>query len=170
MNHLPGLALILFAVLPTWAQPPTGAPSTGPRVEVVLPEPAALRYARPGADRAAILAELGLALERAVQPRVPTDGALRITILTVDMAGRYEPWHPPQLAGVRIVRDVYSPSIDLEFALADAAGVLRRQGRRILRDPSGALLGTRDLPADPLRFEKLLLRNWAEREFPADPR
>jgi hypothetical protein len=60
---------------------------------------------------------------------------------------------------------VYSPRIELEFTLADAAGSITRQGRRRLQDPSGALLGQPDLPADPLRYEKRLLRDWVDREF-----
>jgi hypothetical protein len=166
---MPGLALTaaLFFALSSGAFPGTDSAHPAARVEVVLPEPAALRYAGAGADRAALLADLGLALEQAVRPRLPAGSALRVAILSVDLAGRFEPWLHPQLAGVRIVRDVYSPSIELEFTFTDAAGAVRRDGRRTLRDPSGAILGTPDLPADPLRFEKLLLRNWVEREFSA---
>jgi hypothetical protein len=160
MDRLSGFALIaVLSGLPAWASPGAAPLNPDARVEVVLPEPAALRYARAGADRAAMLAELGLALERAVLPRIPAGSTLRVAILSVDLAGRFEPWLHPQLAGVRIVRDVYSPSIDLEFTFTDAAGAVSRDGRRTLRDPSGAILGTPDLPADPLRFEKLLLRN-----------
>jgi hypothetical protein len=135
------------------------------QVEVVLPGPDALRDAAPGADRAALLADLGRDLERSARSRAPAGGTLRITLVGVDLAGRFEPWHGPQLANVRIIRNVYSPSIDLEFELADAGGQVVKAGRRVLRDPSGALLGTPDLPADPLRFEKLLLREWLDREF-----
>ena len=168
MDRLSGLALLALLCLPAvgaHAEADLARPAA--QVEVVLPQPGALRYAAAGADRAALLGDLGLDLERAVRPRLPAGSSLRVAILAVDLAGRYEPWHPPQLAGVRIVRDVYSPSIDLEFTLTDAAGAVSKGGRRTLRDPSGAILGTPDLPADPLRFEKLLLRNWVEREFPA---
>jgi hypothetical protein len=82
------------------------------------------------------------------------------------MAGEYEPWRP-RAYGVRIVRDVYPPRIDLRFRLAAADGSLLKEGECKLRDPAfmaTALLYFRD---DPLRYEKALLDDWLERELSA---
>lgn len=166
MRRSSGLALFaLLSALPTGAYPGTEPAAPTTQVKVDLPPTDALAYAGAGSDRAALLADLARDLERAVRPRLPAGSTLKIALLTVDLAGRFEPWHGPQLAGVRIVRNVYSPRIELEFSLADAAGSITRQGRRRLQDPSGALLGQPDLPADPLRYEKRLLRDWVDREF-----
>jgi len=137
------------------------------QVVVAVPKPDAVEYAAPGTNRKALFAELAGSLQRSAAPRLPPGSTLRVTLLEVDLAGRYEPWRAPALAETRIVRDVYSPRVKLAFALTDAGGRLLREGERTLRDPSGAILGTPDLPADPLRFEKRLLEDWVEREFPA---
>lgn len=121
-------------------------------------------YAVHAAVRAAYLDDLRRYLAgRAGRALLPGQ-TLRVAITNIDMAGGFEPWR--QSAGnVRIIRDVYPPRIDLTFELIDAGGTIVREGERKLRDLTFLMTSTlRSI--DPLRYEKALLDDWVEREFP----
>ena len=96
---------------------------------------------------------------------LPKDTRLAVTITDVDMAGEFRPVGGSLNTGdIRIVRDIYPPRVDLEFRLLRADGTVEREGRRELRDQmflTGASPGQSDL----LRYEKILLDRWLEREF-----
>lgn len=139
-------------------------------MEVVVHGPADVDYARPAPSQSALLDALARNVRQVAAPRVPAGSTLTVTVLGLDLAGRFESWREPQLASVRIVRNVYSPRVELRFTLAAADGRIGRQGHRVLSDPSGAVLGAPDLPIGELRYEKRLLRDWIEREFPAPGR
>lgn len=99
---------------------------------------------------------------------MPADQALDITVTDVDLAGAFEPWQPISRE-VRIVKDIYPPRIDLRFRLTRADGSLVKEGTRTLRDP-GFLMGTKGFSGDALRYEKVMLDEWMEREFGAPER
>jgi Protein of unknown function (DUF3016) len=96
---------------------------------------------------------------------VPDGAVLEITVTDVDMAGEFETWRGPQACSVRVMLDLYAPRIRLEFRLTDRDGNAASSGQRDLRDPlylTRAVL----LATDPLRYEKDLLLEWFQREFP----
>ena len=99
---------------------------------------------------------------------LPADETLAITVTDVDLAGAYEPWQPVSRE-VRIVKDIYPPRIDLRFRLTRADGALVKEGERSLRDP-GFLTGTKGFSGDALRYEKVMLDEWMEKEFGAPQR
>jgi hypothetical protein len=68
---------------------------------------------------------------------------------------------------VRIVRDLYPPRIDLSFTLTDADGTMIKTGERKLRDLAFMTPMRVTYCNDPLRYEKKLLAEWLDREFPA---
>ncbi|MBK8162251.1 MAG: DUF3016 domain-containing protein [Gammaproteobacteria bacterium] len=90
---------------------------------------------------------------------------LTINITDIDMAGGYEPWHGPQFSDIRAMRDVYPPRIDLAFTLTDADGDVIASGERRRRDVSYLMTTVSRIDADPLVYEKLLVREWLWREF-----
>jgi Protein of unknown function (DUF3016) len=95
---------------------------------------------------------------------LPADQKLFISVTDVDLAGSYEPW---QLYSreVRIVREIYPPRIDLKFRLVAADGKVVKEGERSLRDNgfmSGPSFG---YGGDNLRYEKVMLDAWFEKEF-----
>ena len=90
--------------------------------------------------------------------------SLHVDITNVRLAGAYEPWRGPEWSYVRIMRDIYSPRIDLNFRLVDQDGNVLREGKRVLRDP--AYLNDVSLPAATgasLHYDKALLRRWLRR-------
>ena len=96
---------------------------------------------------------------------VPEGGALSITITDVDMAGEFETWRGPQACSVRVMLDLYAPRIRLDFRLTDRDGKVLSAGPRELRDPLYLTRAVR-LSTDPLRYEKNLVQDWFQREFP----
>jgi hypothetical protein len=115
--------------------------------------------------RAAALEAIGEYLQREASGRLSTDEALAVTVTRFDRAGQEEPGLGPKFSSVRIVRDLFPPRIDLRFALSDGRGAVRREGERTLRDLN-FLLNARVNPDDPLRYEKALIDDWLDREFP----
>jgi hypothetical protein len=95
---------------------------------------------------------------------IPANFKLLITIMDVDQAGDFEPWHGPSYDQIRIVKDVYPPRIALVFRVLDPEGNVVREGTRELRDPGfmSRLVLDRN---DPLRYEKELIDAWLRQEF-----
>ncbi|HEY6985012.1 MAG TPA: DUF3016 domain-containing protein [Rhodanobacteraceae bacterium] len=96
---------------------------------------------------------------------LPQDERLTVTFTNVQLAGSYEPWRGPRWDDVRIVKDIYSPRIDLTFTLTGAGGTVVKEGDRKLRDPSFMQRGILN-QNDPLRYEKRMLDDWLRSEFP----
>ena len=102
----------------------------------------------------------------AAAKRLPEGDRLEVTITDIGRAGRYEPWHGVRMQDVRIMRDIYPPSMKLEFRQYGADGRLVAEGARELRD-MGYLMGAGTLSGsnDSLRFEKRMIDDWARTEF-----
>ena len=174
-SGLPGLAMAGVAALVLGAcaiQAPSMRTEPGKdvsvQVEYIQPERFTdIGETFPGGTkrRDANLDELRRHIERRAQ-RVLGDGQrLQVSITDIDLAGKTEPWHP-RMPDTRIVRDVYPPRIDLRFTLTDAEGKVLSSGERHLRDFMFMSSG-RGHSSDPLRYEKVLLDDWIEREFGA---
>ena len=80
--------------------------------------------------RAAALENIRKYLQHEASLRLPADETLVVTLTRFERAGQEEPGLGPKFSGVRIVRDLFPPRIDLRFALSDARGALRREGER----------------------------------------
>lgn len=96
---------------------------------------------------------------------VPEGQKLSITFTDIDLAGEFEGWRGPEFMDVRIVKDIYSPKMNLEFKLTSADGTVLKEGKRQLRDLAFMMKISikRD---DERRFEKALLDDWLEHDFP----
>jgi Protein of unknown function (DUF3016) len=114
-------------------------------------------------------------LARHLQERAPaflrTGQHLTVTFNDIDLAGDFPPDPPAGRNGVRIIRDLYCPRLDLYFALYNAKGRLIKDGARVLQD-----LNFQSNPVEvmtsqnePLAYDKKLLTDWLENEFPAAP-
>jgi hypothetical protein len=144
--------------------------SKGLRVDVVFFEPKHFTDVADSpahgteAGREATLTELRRCLVRSAGRHVEAGQKLTITITDVNLAGEFEPWHGAGWSDVRIVKDIYPPSIELAFQLKDAEGNILKSGKRTLRDLAFMMkLSIND--RDPLRHEKALLEDWVDAEF-----
>jgi hypothetical protein len=95
---------------------------------------------------------------------LPADEKLIMKFTDVDLAGAFEPW---QLYSreVRIVKEIYPPKFDFSFKLVRADGSVVKEGVRSIRDPGFMTGPSMGYGNDNLRFEKVMLDEWLEKEF-----
>lgn len=112
----------------------------------------------------ALVDELRRWIEHQAPRYLPAGSKLTVTVTDVDMAGEFEPWHRASASDIRVVREIYPSRVSLAFSLADDTGKVVREGERKLVSAflfNGSLHGG----DGPLRYEKVLLRDWLSREF-----
>lgn len=95
---------------------------------------------------------------------LPPGEQLRVHINDVKLAGAFEPWHRPGLDDVRILKDIYPPTMDLHYTLLAADGATIREGDARLRDISYLQRAVANT-TDPLRFDKRMIDEWLRKEF-----
>lgn len=111
--------------------------------------------AKPGGGA---LRELALHLERLGETRLPADRTLKVEVLNVDLAGRFEPWRATAY-DVRIMREATWPRVALRYVLEQDGRELAR-GEETLSDLNYLDRPAGRLARDPLRFEKAMLDDW----------
>ena len=99
--------------------------------------------------------------------RLPPQQMLRIEILDVDLAGRYEPWRV-QAQTVRIMTDTTWPRLRLRYII-EQAGRTIAAGEEEVADPSYLTRSRQAQRSDPLWFERVMLTEWFKRRFDAPP-
>lgn len=113
------------------------------------------------------VAQLAEHLRDEASRRLPAGERMDVTITDIARAGRYEPGRGIHLDSVRIMREVYPPSITLTFRRYGADGQLIGEGERKLRD-SMYLSGSSIINSnDSLRYEKKMLDDWLRDELGA---
>ncbi|MEC5386195.1 DUF3016 domain-containing protein [Uliginosibacterium sp. H3] len=126
----------------------------------------------PAGRRDAMLTELGKYAQQAVAPRLPAGQTLQIDVLDLKRAGssaRNARGTPGGAGDIRVIRETDPPRIDLSFRLLDASGGVVRTETRKLRDMNYLSYGDFG-DSDPLRYEKRLLDDWVDRDFPKQKR
>jgi hypothetical protein len=116
---------------------------------------------RVGADAPA-LRGLREHLER-LGGRLPPGRTLRIEILDVDLAGRYEPWRA-QAQTVRFMTETTWPRIRLRFRYGQGDQAMAT-GEEVVADPAYLTRSRQADRSDPLWYERTMLTDWFERRF-----
>jgi len=116
-------------------------------------------------NRIDYLAQLEAYLIKHGQAVLNPGQSLHVNITDIRLAGAYEPWRGPQWSYVRIMRDIYSPRIDLNFRLVDQDGNVLREGKRVLRDLDylHSSVSAAAAAGAPLYYDKAPLRRWLSR-------
>lgn len=173
MKTQSAVAALLLAVVSAPVMPAESAVSAeaGARVEVTFVNPEKFTDVKDSSfgterEREDILALLKEYLVERGAKLLPEGQRLSVTITDVDMAGDFEPWRGPKFNDVRIVKDIYPPSIHLGFKVTDASGAVVKEGAQKLRDLTFQMSATPAFSSDSLRYEKALLDNWLRSEFP----
>lgn len=103
-------------------------------------------------------------LIRKATPMLEPGQHLSITFTNIDLAGGFEPWRGPRMAGVRIMSRMYPPRFDFTFKLTDADGRVVREGTRKLTNLTYLMdQAARPGDSDPLRYDKGMLEQWLRR-------
>lgn len=109
--------------------------------------------------------ELAEHLRKEATTRLPEGERMEVTITDIDRAGKYEPGRGIQFDSVRIMREIYPPTIELSFTRYAADGSVLAEGERRLRDTmylSNISIAGRN---ESLRYEKQLLDEWLRDEL-----
>lgn len=111
------------------------------------------------------LTELARHMQRRGSRVIGAGQHLDVTITDIRRAGACEPWRGPQWDDVRVIKNIYSPRINLRYTLTTADGKLVRSGEATLRDAAFLSRATATRDDDPLRYEKRMLDSWLRHEF-----
>lgn len=151
------------------AESPRALPESGP-VSVHWNDPSTFTELRHRGNRRIAsdgnwLQELAQYMRKRAQKQLTPGERLDLTIVDVDLAGEFEPWHGFAMQDTRIVRDLYPPRITMQYRRYDAGGVIVAEGERKLTDPAFMLGASPSNDTDPLRYEKRLIDYWLRREL-----
>ena len=144
-------------------------PKAASRAEVSFTDPEKFTDAADGQRGSSFglesnLEELKTHLMDRANLHVPEGQKLVVTITDVDLAGEIEPWRSPQMQDVRIIKEIYTPKIDLSYKLLDASGAVVKEGTRQLRDLTFTM-NINPNRNDRRVYEKALLDDWLRSEF-----
>jgi len=99
---------------------------------------------------------------------LPADQVLKIEVLDIDLAGRYEPGRPFAY-DVRVMRETEWPRIKLRYTLQNKAGTVLAQGEETLRDQNYLHHVSNYRAPDDLRYEKAMLDDWFQARLASRP-
>lgn len=108
---------------------------------------------------------LGDSLSKSAERILPAGQRLRVHVDDISLAGRFEPFYRPGQQDARILKEVYSPWMNLHFVLLAADGTTLREGDAKLRDGAYLRRSVPRDPTDPLRYDKRMIDDWLQREF-----
>lgn len=103
---------------------------------------------------------LGACIKSEAAEAMGSDRTLEVRILDLDLAGHVRFDYARMGAGVRVMKEAYPPSIDIEYSVKDADGKLKCSGRDKLTDPMFLSPGVRPLKSENLYYEKRLIKKW----------
>src|SRR5688500_5314047 len=97
--------------------------------------------------------------------KLPADQTLHVTVHDVNLAGDVEYFHPGYPFGLRVIRSIDFPTIDLSYELMDANKAVIQSGTEQIKDLGfrNAMMNT--LQHDPFKYENQLIEDWYETEF-----
>lgn len=108
---------------------------------------------------------LAAAFEDAAADHLPEDQTLQLTITDVDLAGDVEYFFLDFPAGIRVMRDVYFPSISFEWELHSADGAMLDSGSENIKDMGYRFSGVTFLNNPPFNYERRLIHDWISDTF-----
>lgn len=140
-----------------------GAAQAGVKVNFVQPERFSDRDFRSAAERDGILKEFERHFQRLAERHLKDGQSLRIDVLDIRLAGRYEPWQR-RFHDVRILRDTTPPRFKLRYALTEGGKVLV-SGEENISDMTYLWNAPARHSAGRFPYEKDMLRDWFRDRF-----
>jgi len=96
---------------------------------------------------------------------LPEDQTLQITVRDVDLAGTIEYFFRNYPFGLRVVRNVDAPAMELSYSLVDSGGQVVKAGDDRLVDLGFNFSTLMPLDRSPFHYEKVLIRDWMRATF-----
>lgn len=164
MSKYPGKAVLTLLALCV------AALAQAATVEITWQDPEKYRDIRAGnegqqnfQDRAT--AALTRAFEDAAADHLPADQSLHLTITDVDLAGDVEYFFLDFPQGIRVMRDIYFPSISFSYELKDATGTVIKSGEENIKDLGYRFSGMMFINDPPFNYENRLIHDWISETF-----
>lgn len=111
-----------------------------------------------------VMEELGDQFRKEAE-KLPADQTLHVTVHDVDLAGDIEYFHRGYPFGLRVIRNVDFPTIDLSYELKDASDTVIKSGTQKVRDMNFRTPVLTTWKQDPFRYENQLIKDWVNTEF-----
>ena len=141
-------------------------------VQIEWSDPAKFRDIEAGTNtnqkrfEAQVVKELGEYFAAAAGSHLATDQTLRLNIEDLDLAGDVEYFFTHfDNRGIRVIRDVYIPSIKFTYELLDHNGATIQAGKENLKDIGFHYSGLNPVNNAPLDYEKRLIEYWFKETF-----
>jgi hypothetical protein len=112
-----------------------------------------------------VIAALTSYFKEAAAEILPADQTLYLTITNVDLAGDVEYFFTAFPMGVRVMRDIYFPSIEFNYELRDAGGKVLKRGKENIKDLGYMFSGMAYINNPPFDYEKRLIDDWFRKNF-----
>jgi hypothetical protein len=112
-----------------------------------------------------VTAALTRSFEDAAADHLPAEQTLRLTITDVDLAGDVEYFFVDFPQGIRVMRDVYFPSIRFAYELRDAGGNVIASGEENIKDMGYRFSGMNFINDPEFNYEDRLIHDWVAGTF-----
>lgn len=107
--------------------------------------------------------EMEKKLREVADRHLPEDAQLAVEFRNVDLAGEVEPWRV-DAQDVRVVREIYPPSMKFHFKVTDGSGETIREGLAQVTDQTFTWNVNRSMESrDSFYHEKELIEGWGRK-------
>jgi hypothetical protein len=124
---------------------------------------AGFRRSHDPAERERVFGDIRQHLERLGERYLKPSQTLKIEVLDIDLAGRFEPWRPFAY-DVRFKRSITWPRMTLRYALEEG-GRVAASAEESIADLDYLAHADLRTSSDPLRYEKAMLDDWFRARF-----
>lgn len=112
-----------------------------------------------------VIANLSDYFREAAAEYLPGDQRLYVRITDLDLAGDVFYFFSRYNREVRVVRDIFFPSIEFSYELRDAGDRILMRGEENVKDMGFLFSGVYSLRNPPFNYEKRLIEDWFKRTF-----
>lgn len=96
---------------------------------------------------------------------LPENQTLHINVTDLDLAGFVEYFHQRYPMGLRVIRNVDIPQMELSYELRDGKDAVIQSGEEELKDLGFRFTTVLPRRDDPLRYEKAMVSEWFDKKF-----
>ncbi len=112
-----------------------------------------------------VLDELGKYIRNSANEYLPENHRFDMTVTNVDLAGDVEYFFTRFPTGIRVLRNLYFPSIEFTYELTDGQGTVLKRGQENVQDIGYQYSGVRMVRNAPLGYEKRMINEWFRENF-----
>ena len=112
-----------------------------------------------------VIDELGHVIREAADEHLADRQRLNMTVTDIDLAGDVDYFFTRFNQGVRVVTDLYFPSIEFSYELQDAQGNVIMSGEENVKDMGFQFSGSRYVSDAPFGYEERLIEDWFQETF-----